>query len=176
MNNEELIKEKKKEKFKKYLEIKDYRNLENIGIVYNINRYITWCSHGTQLGKNFEITHSNKKLWKWFIDNFINFVYFDLHEINKIQKELNENEVTYEDNIILHMGQFFTNSIYFGKKEIAQYLLKQYPKIDKHSFDYSLCCSGCQQTPEMIDTLLAIDDKHYILHDGEIKLKHWINE
>ena len=172
MNNKELI----KEKFKKYLENEDYSNLENIGIVYNINRHITWCSQGNQLYKNFEITHSNKKLWKWFIDNFINFVNFDLHEINKILKGFDENEVTYEDNVILHTRQFFTCSIYHGEKEIAQYLLKQYPKIGKHSFDYTLCCSLCQQTPEMIDTLLAIDDKHYILHDGEIKLKHWINE
>jgi len=167
------------DKFEDYLINKDYDKLNKIGIVFNISNYITWMKWGNKsrmLFNYFEITQDDEKLYIWFIDNFINFVSFDIHKMNEYQKKWKEDEVTYEDNIYIHMEQLYTNAIYNGKKDIVHYLLKKYPKIDKYSFDYSLCCCCLKQTPEMIETLLSIDKDYYILHDGVIKLKEWISE
>ena len=108
-----------KENFNKRLEMEDYIKLKRIGIVYNITCFNTWCPQGNLLRKNFKNTFNNKKMWKWFIDNFIHFIYFDIPEINRCQKLAIDDVVTYEDNVIIHMTQFYISSIYRGNTDIA---------------------------------------------------------
>lgn len=160
------------EQFVQMLKEKNYEKLNNVGTVFNVERYS--IGYGDDVENGFQITFPDYKLSKWYIDNIKKFVKFDMEKMNKRQIDMEDDQVTFEDVITLRMESMFNTSIYNGHKDVALYILKQHPNIDKHSFDYTLTCSALRQTSEMMDTLLAIDDKHYIMHNGKIHLHHWI--
>lgn len=110
----------------------------------------------------------------WFVTHFEEKLNISDEQLKRELNELNEDnddknydeKTTYRymiDNLFVSL---LNSAIYAGQEELVFHIIKVYPDVDIHRFEYTLTCSMCEYSNKMTNILLKLDPKFYVVQDG----------